>query len=187
MAAKADRGSRRHRERERRKKEKNKQPEKKKTHTHTQRCQAEFKSIKKYSHKGVTALSASALDAECGNTFVTTLPVSTNIGLALGSHTETPARACVRSTVRAAGGKRGTLALYIDVMKGRGSRRFEEREDGGRRSRREFRGGEHGEIKAAFQSQSLVGLFESWWLSAGMRTNIDKCDTGSGLHAKLCR
>lgn len=89
-------------QREREKKEKNKQPEK----THTQRCQTEFKSIKKNSHKGVTALSASALDAECGNTFGTTLPVSTNIGLALGSHMETPVRARVRSTVRAASSRR---------------------------------------------------------------------------------
>ena len=47
--------------------------------------------------------------------------------------------------------------------------------------------GEHVEIKGVFQSQSLAGLFESWWLSAGMRTNTDKCDAGTGLHAKLCR
>lgn len=45
--------------------------------------------------------------------------------------------------------------------------------------------GEHGEIKGVFLSQSLVGLFESRWLSAGMRTNNDKCDAGTGLHAKL--
>lgn len=46
--------------------------------------------------------------------------------------------------------------------------------------------GEHGEIKAAFQSLSLVDLFEGWRLSAGMRTNTDVCDMWRG-HAKICQ
>lgn len=44
--------------------------------------------------------------------------------------------------------------------------------------------GEHGEIKGVFHSQSLVGLFGSCWLSAGMRINTDKCDAETGLHTK---
>lgn len=40
--------------------------------------------------------------------------------------------------------------------------------------------GEHGEIKAALQSWSLVDLFEGWWLSAGMRTNTDVGDMWRG-------
>lgn len=35
-----------------------------------------------------------------------------------------------------------------------------------------------------FHSQSLVGLFGSCWLSAGMRINTDKCDAETGLHTK---
>lgn len=63
-----------------------------------------------------------------------------------------------------------TLALNIDVMKGRCSADSrKEKMEADRKG--ESSEGEHGEIKGVFQSQSLVGLFESWWLSAGMRTN----------------
>lgn len=77
------------------------------------------------------------------------------------------------------------MDLYIDVMTGRGSMDSrKEKMEGNRKG--ESSEGEHGEIKGVFQSLSLVGLFESRWLSAGMRTNSDKCDAGTGLHAKLC-
>lgn len=84
---------------------------------------------------------------------------------------------------RATGSERGVCFKYRRDERAR-PRRLKEREDGRRQNGGEFRG-EHGEIKVALQRQSRVGLFESWRLSAGTRTNIDKCDAGNSLHAKL--
>ena len=87
---------------------------------------------------------------------------------------------------RATGSERRVRFKYGRIERAR-RRRLKEREDG-RRPNGGWGGccrGEHGEIKAALQSQSRVGPFESWRLSAGTRTNIDKCDAGKSLHAKL--
>lgn len=48
---------------------------------------------------------------------------------------------------------------------------LKEREGWREAERETVQRGEHEEIKEVFQSQSLVGLFESWWLSAGIRIN----------------
>lgn len=178
--------------------------------THKKRCQTEFKLIKKSSHKlththrGASSVTAVSLrirhPSMATHLDLPTLPVSTNIGFS--SHTDTQTHTWAQTTTHA------HAVPHTHTYKSRERQPAEGGADDGFKYRRDERArlrgltggkrmegdrqgesseGEHGQIKGLFQSQSLVGLFGSWWLSAGMRTNTDKCDAETGLHAELCR
>lgn len=128
------------------------------------------------------ALLASALDTHARRRFQTCQRCSTNIGPSSYSEVQqhTLAQACTgtkKKTKQQALWRMQKIVLHIHVMKERGASKSKgEKLEKGNSSK-----GEHGEIKAALRSWSPVDLFESRWLSAGMRTNTDVGDTWWGL------